>query len=346
MHALSASDKPTVSIILPTYNRAEFLPEAFESVKSQTYTNWELHVVDDGSTDHTRTLVEQCAADLKQPVHYLWQQNQGAYGARNTGLDFARGLYIAFYDSDDLWLPHHLQHCVEALDAHPDVSWVFGATQIVDYATGQVLVPTTFHLDGQLWPFMRLRTRASGDLRIVEDCRVLRYMILYEFYSGLQVSMLRRELFEGRRFEAGNHNSSSAEDQLFCLRSLLCGKKIAYYDNIHMIYRIHESHASAAGSASNLERRELSLRLMIEGYERILHECNWKMAERRALYRRLQRDSFWQLGYATLWESGRRFEALQKFRKGLYYWPWDWRCWKTYASALLRYYISSKLYHA
>src|SRR4051794_28321972 len=110
-----ANNRPAVSIILPTYNRAAFLPRAFEAIRSQRFTDWELIVIDDGSNDNTPELVSQFAAGVAQSVVYLRQENQGAYGARNTGLDHAKADYIAFYDSDDLWLPHHLHDCIEAL---------------------------------------------------------------------------------------------------------------------------------------------------------------------------------------------------------------------------------------
>src|SRR3712207_6270965 len=103
---LMTNHNPTVSIILPTYNRAKFLPQAFGSIRSQTWTDWELIIVDDGSTDETPEFLKELTANFQQPVRYICQENQGAYGARNTGLDHAIGKYIAFFDSDDLWLPH------------------------------------------------------------------------------------------------------------------------------------------------------------------------------------------------------------------------------------------------
>src|SRR5207244_3503006 len=103
-----------------TYNRARFLPQAFESIRAQTFTDWELIAIDDGSTDETAEVIGPLTASLSQPVRHDRQDNQGAYGARNAGLGMARGRYVAFYDSDDTWLPHHLADCVAALEAHPD----------------------------------------------------------------------------------------------------------------------------------------------------------------------------------------------------------------------------------
>src|SRR4051794_19288059 len=128
---------PAVSVILPTYNRAKFLPQAFASIKSQTFTDWELIVVDDGSTDDTRSVVEEQTRGWAQPVRYHRQENRGAYGARNAGLDLTRGESVAFFDSDDVWLPHHLADCAAALADNPDVDWVYGASRIVDQETGR-----------------------------------------------------------------------------------------------------------------------------------------------------------------------------------------------------------------
>src|SRR5262245_36376166 len=103
-----------VSILLPTYNRAAFLPQAFDAIRGQEFGDWELIVIDDGSSDATEQVVRERTAGWAQPVRYVRQENAGAYGARNTGLDLAGGKYVAFYDSDDLWLPHHLRDSVAA----------------------------------------------------------------------------------------------------------------------------------------------------------------------------------------------------------------------------------------
>src|SRR5262245_39393110 len=121
-----------VSVILPTFNRSSFLPAAFAAIQAQLLTSWELIVVDDGSTDDTPAVVDALSTSIAQPVTYRRQANQGAYGARNTGVQSARGEYIAFYDSDDIWLPHHLSACVSALNEHPDVDWIYGACEVVD----------------------------------------------------------------------------------------------------------------------------------------------------------------------------------------------------------------------
>src|SRR5205807_266266 len=122
--------------------------QAFASIQSQLFTDWELIVVDDGSTDNTPELVEELTRGWPQPVRYVRQENQGVAGARNTGLDMTGGEAVAFFDSDDVWLPHHLANCAAALAANPDVDWVYGACRVVDFATGRTTAPNTFYVGG------------------------------------------------------------------------------------------------------------------------------------------------------------------------------------------------------
>lgn len=97
--------KPEVSVIIPTFNRETLLPRALSSVLGQTGVSFELSVVDDGSTDGTRALIEK---DFPS-VNYLHQNNQGPSAARNRGIERSRGQWIAFLDSDDEWLPGKLE---------------------------------------------------------------------------------------------------------------------------------------------------------------------------------------------------------------------------------------------
>lgn len=96
---------PLVSVIIPTCNRAQFLSEAIKSVLKQTFRDLELIVVDDGSQDETRLIVQEFASK----VRYFYQENKGVSAARNVGIRAARGQYVAFLDSDDLWKKRKLE---------------------------------------------------------------------------------------------------------------------------------------------------------------------------------------------------------------------------------------------
>lgn len=111
-----------VSVIVPTYNRRETIQAAIASVQRQTFTDWELIVVDDGSTDDTAALIE--GSDPRLVL--IRQKNQGVNGARNTAMLRARGQYIAFLDSDDELLPHHLELSVAFFGAFPGEDFLSG----------------------------------------------------------------------------------------------------------------------------------------------------------------------------------------------------------------------------
>jgi len=108
--------KPQVSVIIPTYNRGRVIKEAIDSVLAQDYTEFELIVVDDGSTDHTSDVLDS----YRNVIKVLSQKNRGVSAARNRGIAEASGKFIAFLDSDDLWLPHKLSTQVEFFNKTPD----------------------------------------------------------------------------------------------------------------------------------------------------------------------------------------------------------------------------------
>ena len=97
---------PFFSIIIPTYNRASMLPIAIDSVINQTFILWELIIVDDGSTDNTKALVENYKDNR---IRYIYQHNQERSAARNNGIEISVGRYICFLDSDDYYMPDRLQ---------------------------------------------------------------------------------------------------------------------------------------------------------------------------------------------------------------------------------------------
>jgi len=103
-----------VSIIMPAYNAERFIGDAIRSVLEQTYTDWELIVVDDGSTDSTATIIRHLESHDSR-IHYVFQKNGLQGKARNTGIEKSTGSFIAFLDSDDLWIPTKLEKQTEAI---------------------------------------------------------------------------------------------------------------------------------------------------------------------------------------------------------------------------------------
>ena len=120
MDQITEKLKPRVSINIITYNRADFIVEAIESVLAQNFTDWELIIVDDGSTDNTEKVIEKYLSDDR--IHYFKNaKNLGICASRNRALNESHGEYVAILDSDDLWAnPNKLQNQADFLDNHPD----------------------------------------------------------------------------------------------------------------------------------------------------------------------------------------------------------------------------------
>lgn len=122
--------KPRVSVIIPVYQGDRFLAEAIESVLNQTYTNYEIIVVDDGSTDNSCGVLQP----YLEKIRYIYQENQGVAAARNRGIQMAQGELIAFLDQDDFWLSDKLALQVACFDAQPELGIVHSGWRRVDRA--------------------------------------------------------------------------------------------------------------------------------------------------------------------------------------------------------------------
>jgi glycosyltransferase involved in cell wall biosynthesis len=109
-------NKPFFTIIVPTYNRAGLISKTIDSISQQRYPNFEIIIVDDGSTDNTETIVKPL---LQENIHYVKKENSERAAARNFGTKLAKGDYISWFDSDDIMLPNHLEEALAMLIQHP-----------------------------------------------------------------------------------------------------------------------------------------------------------------------------------------------------------------------------------
>jgi len=119
---------PKVSVIIPVFNGERFVGDAIESVLAQTYRDFELIVVDDGSTDQTAQKIKQYGDKLT----YLYQPNSGGANAQNLGATHAQGEYLAFLDSDDRWYSNKLEVQVEAMDTNPQAGLIYSDVDLID----------------------------------------------------------------------------------------------------------------------------------------------------------------------------------------------------------------------
>lgn len=115
-----------VSVVIPAYNAAPFIEETISSVYAQTYTDWEVIIINDGSKDNTAAI---CSSFTDRRIKTIHQPNKGVATARNSGLALAKGDYVVFFDADDIMTPGFLRSRVEALEANPEAGYVGGLVE-------------------------------------------------------------------------------------------------------------------------------------------------------------------------------------------------------------------------
>ena len=167
---------PRVSVIIPTYNRADLLGEAVASVIAQTYKDYEIIIVDDGSTDNTK----EVASHFPPEIRYVQKTNGGAASARNKGIELARGEYLCFVDSDDALLENALETNVNFLDSHPDVGLCYGQVCKMDE-------------DGRLLKLRKLRGAKTSGVRESSE-QITR--LLFRGDIAMLAVLVRRSCFE------------------------------------------------------------------------------------------------------------------------------------------------------
>jgi glycosyltransferase involved in cell wall biosynthesis len=150
---------PTVDVIIPAFNAAKYLPVALESVASQTFSDWQIVVVDDGSTDNTAEVVTQFTDRFGPKLKYIRQENHGVTAARNVAIRASTSEFIAMLDADDVWLPCRLSDSIKALVEQPHAGIAYGLITYID-SEGRSL--STFggnvrHAYGRIAPYIYMR---------------------------------------------------------------------------------------------------------------------------------------------------------------------------------------------
>lgn len=230
---INHSGAPLVSVIIPTYNRAQMVARAIDSVLAQDFTDFELIVVDDGSSDDTARIFDRYGDRLI----FLRQSNSGVSAARNRGIRAASGQLITFLDSDDLWLPEKLSHQVSFFDDHPEA--LIHQTEEIWIRNGRRVNPKKRH------------RKLSGDIFVssLELCLV-----------SPSAVMMRKALFD----EIGlfDENLPACEDYDLWLR-VSCRHPVYLTDTALIIK--HGGHADQLSRAPGLDRyRVAALKKLID----------------------------------------------------------------------------------
>jgi glycosyltransferase involved in cell wall biosynthesis len=311
-----------VSVVIPTYQRAAILGRAIESVLDQSYPSVEVIVVDDGSTDGTRALVEKYIASYGDCVRYLYQPNAGVTAARNLGLKAVRGEFIALLDSDDVWLPWKLTAQVALLQALPEVGMTWTDMTATDEA-GTVLMRNylrtfysaysrvnedeIFSLSGS---FSRLCPAVEGvsEKTTYRVGQIFGPMLMGNLVHTSTVLMRRERLQQIGGFDTELRRTG--EDYDFHLRNCACGP-VALLDEPSILYRVGADDQLTA-SRYNLQMARNNLTTIQKAIARAGDRLP---LSKSAIAGRLARSHGW-LGREEL-RSGDRHEARRQFGKSL-----------------------------
>ncbi|HWS87111.1 MAG TPA: glycosyltransferase family 2 protein [Pyrinomonadaceae bacterium] len=225
------ASRPLVSVIVPTYNYGRLIGHSLESLRAQTYTDWECVVVDDGSTDDTAEVVARYAASDAR-IRYVRQENRRQAAARNNGMRHSRGDYFQFLDADDLVEPRKFERQVEYLEAHPEIDVVYGDAR---YFSDDEM------RERHLMPNGRDEERAptvSGSGEAVVAALVRKDPI------PINTALVRRSVVE--RVGDFDERLSPVEDWEFWIRCAALGARFHYevFDETYALVRCHPASAS------------------------------------------------------------------------------------------------------
>ena len=212
----SLEKTPLVSVVIPVYNAAHFLPQAVESILAQNYPALEIFVVDDGSTDNIKDVV----ASLPVDVRYIHQNNAGPAAARNQGIRNTSGAYIAFLDADDLWPQDNLHAMLELLETDLDADVVVGRGQLA-----------------------KIKTNNTGEYELVGSPADT-----FDYYIG--AGLYRKEAFEKNGLF--DQTLRYAEDSEWFTRAKLQGLSVLQHDQVSLIVRRHDSNMTRGKSGLEL----------------------------------------------------------------------------------------------
>jgi glycosyltransferase involved in cell wall biosynthesis len=289
---------PEVSVVIPTYNRAQFLDEALQSVFNQTFKDFEVIVVDDGSTDRTKQVLEKYG----DRIRYIFQENGGPAKARNRGIKESLGKYIAFLDADDVWFPLKLEKQIRMFRECPELGMVFTENSY-------------FQENGIYRPSMGKKKRLmKGD--------VASNIFLYSGVATPTV-MVRKEIFN--KIGLFEEELAIAEDDNLWVR-IAVNFKVELIDQLLVEVRNH-SQRTTADKKKLSESVLTNIRLLSHRYsgvrERIEHVIPKKVSE-------VQFD----LGYHYL-ENQDIVRARESFTKGIRWNVWNWRNYAYFLLSLL-----------
>ncbi len=219
------TQQPTVSVIIPTYNNVSLIGRTIDSVLAQTFADYELLIIDDGSTDSTASLIESIAKTHSN-VRYFYKPNGGVSSARNFGLEQAHGQYISFLDSDDLWDARFLEKMVSKITEEKKLICFCG--YVTKRPNETVTIPQTF-LSKDFLPnyIAAAKYGISTDSWLIERNFILKNKVIFTLGSSICED---QEFFSKLLFLAGDANITRVKDYLTTY--IQRGSSLSGYDEI------------------------------------------------------------------------------------------------------------------
>ncbi|WP_394903137.1 glycosyltransferase [Clostridium butyricum] len=248
-----------VSVIIVVYNGEKFIGQAIESVLNQTYKDIELVVVDDGSTDSTRDIIESY-----KDVKYIYEENSGQATARNLGIENSKGKYIAFLDADDLYMSKKIEKQVSVLEKNPQIDVIYNDLRVVDENLNYL---STLKSEG-------IYVRREDLLANIMDRQVI---------QGPVCMMLRRKCTERVKW---NKELSYVNDYDYII-NLLKQYNFKYLEEELYIYRRHGNNFSNKHNESVHEEKNVIRNIGIKNIQKIVNESSFNNKDKKFLLARI-----------------------------------------------------------
>lgn len=272
---------PLISVIVPAYNASEFLIETLESVKQQTYTNWEIILVNDCSTDDTVKKANDFSKEVSNVVKVITnEKNSGVSVSRNDAVANASGIWLALLDSDDVWLPKHLETLINTVSKDSNIKMAYAGCLVFLDKVEKIIFKQEIN-DAILKDFnVSLFTHKIG----INPCTALIDKKAWETVGGMIQEV------------------HPAEDKELFFRLARAGNKIAYSGHHTALYRKHSSGNAASNNevkmvlalmkiyTKHFDWKEIPLKIRIEqlanthlAYARLIHKDDLKIAKQHSL---------------------------------------------------------------
>lgn len=311
-----------VSIVIPTYNRGHFITRALNSVLSQNIPDYEIIIVDDRSLDNTQSVIKQYS-ELHKEVEIRYFLNNGEKGpsaARNVGIKNAKGSFIAFLDSDDEWVPNHLEKSLYYLEKYcTQVDLVTANPLRKNQLTNEVYKEDILHLSE--YDYKRIEEGFLFNPKTLFETaltkRIITTQTLVAKSNLIKTTLFDEELIWG-------------EDNMYMLTLATKNIGVLHLQEFHVIYWGHEDNLTNCIGLKDRSENIKAIIGMSSFYRSALTRFASKIKKGSPFRKRVAEYIFWQEGYFCYVNDRLYMLAINSFKEALRIWPYDIKMWKTF----------------